>query len=75
VGLHDAPPDHSTISHTHRLIDVATHRAVFTWTQERLVGAGLLTGKTVAIDATTLEANAAMQTIVRRDTGGTYEQF
>jgi transposase len=57
------------------LIDVDTHRAVFTWIQERLVGAGLLTGKTVAIDATTLEANAAMRTIVRRDTGDTYEQF
>jgi transposase len=75
VGLHDAPPDHSTISRTRRLIDVETHRAVFTWIRERLVAAGLLTGKTVAIDATTLEANAAMRTIVRRETGDTYEQF
>ena len=52
-----------------------THRAVFTWVQERLVAAGLLKGKTVAIDATTLEANAAMGSIVRRDTGETYQQF
>src|SRR5262245_9706312 len=41
-GLDAAAPDHSTISRTRRLIDVETHRAVFTWVQERLVGAGLL---------------------------------
>ena len=54
LGLEDAPPDHSTISRTRRLIDVETHRAIFTWVQQRLVEAGLLKGKTVAIDATTL---------------------
>ncbi len=31
VGLEDAPPDHSTISRTRRLIALETHRAVFTW--------------------------------------------
>ena len=77
VGLSlDAPaPDHSTISRTRRLIDVETHRTVFTWVQERLVAAGLLKGRTVAIDATTLEANAAMRSIVRRDTGESYQEF
>src|SRR5881409_3842058 len=75
LGLEDGAPDHSTISRTRRLIDVETHRAVFTWAQERLVDAGLLTGKTIAIDATTLEANAAMRSIVRRDTGETYQEF
>jgi transposase len=48
---------------------------VFTWVQERLVTAGLLTGRTVATDATTLEANAAMRSIVRRDTGESYQEF
>jgi transposase len=57
------------------LIDLETHRAVFTWVQQRLVDAGLLKGKTVAIDATTLEANAAMRSIVRRDTGDGYQAF
>jgi transposase len=71
-ALDDPPPDHSTISRTRRLIDLETHRAVFTWVQQRLVEAGLLKGKTVAIDATTLEANAAMRSIVRRDTGEAY---
>ena len=75
LGLEDAPPDHSTISRTRRLIDVETHRAIFTWVQQRLVEAGLLKGKTVAIDATTLEANAAMRSIVRRDTGESYQAF
>jgi transposase len=75
LALHEAAPDHTTISRTRRLIDVDTHRAVFTWVQQRLVEVGLLKGKTVAIDATTLEANAAMRSIVRRDTEETYQEF
>ena len=75
LPLDEAPPDHSTISRTRRLIDLETHRAVFTWVQQRLVASGLLKGKTVAIDATTLEANAAMRSIVRRDTGEGYQAF
>jgi transposase len=75
LALHEPAPDHSTISRTRRLIDVETHRAVFTWVQQRLVEVGLLKGKTVAIDATTLEANAAMRSIVRRDTAETYQEF
>jgi transposase len=75
LGLEDGAPDHSTISRTRRLIDVETHRAVFTWVQERLVKVGLLKGQTIAIDATTLEANAAMRSIVRRDTGESYQRF
>jgi len=75
LGLDAPAPDHSTISRTRRLIDIETHRAVFTWVQERLVEAHLLRGKTVAIDATTLEANAAMRSIIRRDTGEGYVAF
>src|SRR6266498_6080433 len=75
LGLGEPAPDHSTISRTRRPIDVETHREVFTWVQEILAGRGLLKGKTVDIDATTLEANAAMRSIVRRDTGEGYEEF
>jgi transposase len=75
LALQEAAPDHTTLSRTRRLIDVETHRAVFTWVQQRLVEVGLLKGKTVAIDATTLEANAAMRSIVRRDTEETYQGF
>jgi len=75
LEMNEAPPDHSTISRTRRLIDVETHRAVFTWILERLAEAGLVKGKTVGIDATTLEANAALRSLVRRDTGESYEAF
>jgi len=75
LPVEEPSPDHSTISRTRRAIDLETHRAVFTWVQQRLVEAGLLKGKTVAIDATTLEANAAMRSIVRRDTEQSYQEF
>ena len=75
LGLTEAAPDHSTISRTRRLIDLDTHRAVFTWVVQCLGIAGLVKGKTLAIDATTLEANAALRSIVRRDTGESYQDF
>jgi transposase len=75
LGLPEAPPDHSTVSRTRRLIDLETHGAVFTWMLQRLADAGLVRGKTVGIDATTLEANAALRSIVRRDTGESYRDF
>ena len=74
-ALHEAPPDHSTLSRTRRLIDVETHQAVFTWVLQRLADAHLVEGHTIGIDATTLEANAAMRSIVRRDTGEAYEAW
>ena len=74
-ALHEAPPDHSTLSRTRRLIDVETHQAVFTWVLQRLADAHLVEGHTIGIDATTLEANAAMRSIVRRDTGDAYEAW
>jgi transposase len=75
IALDEATPDHSTISRTRRLIDLDTHRAVFTWVLDVLARRGLIVGKRLAIDATTLEANAAMRSIMRRDTGASYEEF
>lgn len=75
VGLEAVPADHTTISRTRRLIDLETHRAVFTWVLQSLGAAGLVKGKTLGIDATTLEANAALRSIVRRDTGESYHGF
>ncbi len=75
LPVDEPPPDHTTISRTRRVIDLESHRAVFTWVQQRLVAAGLLKGKTVAVDGTMLEANAAMRSIVRRDTGESYQEF
>src|SRR6266851_2005103 len=74
-GLEEATPDHVTISRTRRLLDEATHQAVFTWVLTEVARRGLLKGKTIGIDATTLEANAAMKSIVRRDTGESYMEY
>src|ERR1035438_4810987 len=75
IGLDESTPDHSTISRTRRLIDVDTHRKVFFWVLGLLADRGLLKGKRIGIDATTLEANAALRSIVRRDNGESYEEF
>jgi hypothetical protein len=71
----ESVPDHSTISRTRRLIDVETHQAVFQWVLQVLAEKKLLKGTTIGVDATTLEANAALRSIVRRDTGERYEEF
>src|SRR5271167_727372 len=68
-------PDHSTISRTRRLMDLDTHREVFQWVLGVLADRGLVKGQRIGVDATTLEANAAMRSIVRRDTGASYEEF
>ena len=57
------------------MLDVETHQEVFTWVLARSAEAGLVQGKTIGIDATTLEANAALRSIVRRDTEESYEEF
>jgi len=68
-------PDHSTISRTRRLLPVETHKAVFRWFVRVLGEEGLLAGQTIAIDGTTLEANAALRSIRRRDDGRRYEEY
>jgi len=73
--LTESSPDHSTISRTRRLLDLEAHQAVFTWVLSLLAKQGLISGKTLGVDATTLEANAALRSIVRRDTGESYREF
>ena len=75
IGLDEATPNHSTLSRTRRLMDLETHRKVFGWVLGLLADRGLRKGKIVGVDATNLEANAAMRSIVRRDTGQGYEGF
>lgn len=75
IALDESVPDHSTISRTRRLIDIETHQAVFQWVLAVLAEKKLLKGATIGIDSTTLEANAALRFIVRRDTGEYYEEF
>jgi hypothetical protein len=75
IGLDEKTPDHVTISRTRRLIDAETHQRIFTWVLERLAQGGLIKGKTIGVDSTALEANAAMKSIVRRDTGESYTAY
>jgi transposase len=73
--LAHATPDHSTLSVIRKRIDLETHQEVFDFVLRMLEERGLIKGKTIGCDATTLEANAALRSIVRRDTGETYRSF
>jgi transposase len=75
IGLDESTPDHVTISRTRRLIGGEAHQLIFTWVLEQLAQEGLIKGKTIGVDSTTLEANAAMKSIVRRDTGENYNAY
>lgn len=73
--LTETTPDHSTLSVIRNRVDVETHTEVFAWVLARLDEHGLIRGKTIGVDATTLEANAALSSLVRRDTGQGYQEF
>lgn len=69
------PPDHSSLSLIRERLPQEVHSAVFTWVLELAQQKNLLDGQTLAVDSTTLEANAAMKSIVRRDTGEDWQQY
>jgi transposase len=73
--LEEKTPDHSTISRTRRLYWLETHKAVFSWVLKILSEEGLISGRTISVDATTLEANAALKSIVRRENGQSYNDY
>lgn len=74
-ALDESTPDHSTLCRIRQRLDVEVHETVFQMVLEILAEHGLLRGKTIGIDATTLEANAALRSIVRRDDGTRYDEF
>ncbi len=74
-GLGGNPPDHSSLSRTRRRLSLEVHEEVFTWVLWLVRDHGLLSGKTLGVDSTTLEANAAMRSIVRRDDGTGYREY
>ena len=75
LGLDDDTPHHSSLSRIRGRLSQETHGAVFGWVLRVLAEYELIDGKTIGVDATTLEANAALRSIVRRDTGESYEEF
>ncbi len=74
-ALTETTPDHSSLSRIRQRLPLEVHQEVFNWVLKVLALEGLLKGKSVAVDATTLEANAALRSIVRRDTGEDYDDY
>ena len=75
VSLSEDTPDHSSLSRVRDRLPLEVHAAVFQFVLQEAEAKGLLKGKTIAVDATTLEANAAMKSIVRRDTGEDWNEY
>ena len=75
IPLIEDTPDHSSMTRVRDRLPLEVHAAVFQWVLKLAAENGLLNGKTVAVDSTTLEANAAMKTIVRRDTGEDWNDY
>lgn len=75
IGLTESTPDHSSLSRVRDRLPLSVHQQVFQFVLQVADEKGLLKGKTVAVDATTLEANAAMKSIVRRDTGEDWQEY
>jgi len=75
VPLTEETPDHSSLTRVRDRLTLEVHTAVFQWVLALAAKKGLLPGKTAAVDATTLEADAAMKSIVRRDTGEDWKEY
>ncbi len=68
--------DHSWLSKTRARLPLEVHEAVFAWVLQRLAEHGLIKGDRIGVDASTMEAtDAALRTIVRRDTGEGYREM
>jgi transposase len=68
-------PDHSWLSRTRSRLPLEVHEAIFAWVLRRLAEHGLIRGDRIGVDASTMEANAALRAIVRRDSGEGYREM
>jgi hypothetical protein len=75
LGEREPVPDHSWLSRTRGRLPLEMHEQVFTWVLRRLNARGLVKGERIGVDASTMEANAALRTIVRRDSGEGYREM
>jgi hypothetical protein len=71
----EATPDHSSLTNIRQRLPEVVVENVFTFVLALAQEKGLALGKTVGVDSTPLEANAAMKTLVRRDTGADYQTY
>jgi transposase len=65
-------PDHSWLSRTRSRLPHEAHERVFGWVLKLVAERGLVRGEQIGVDGSTMEANAALRTIVRRDNGESY---
>ena len=75
LGTRDKVPDHSWLSKTRSRLPHEVHEQVFGWVLALVAEGGLVKGERIGVDGSTMEANAALRTIVRRETGETYRQM
>jgi hypothetical protein len=75
LGATEPVPDHSWLSKTRARLSIEVHEAVFAWVLQLLAERGLIKGDRVGVDASTMEANAALRAIVRRDSGEGYREM
>ena len=75
IALEENTPDHSSMTNTRKRLPEEVFREVFQFVLAIANEKRLLSGKTMGVDSTTLEANAAMKTIVRRDTGEDWNEY
>ena len=75
LGTTEPVPDHSWLSKTRARLPLEVHEAVFAWVLQRLAEHGLVKGERIGVDASTVEANAALRAIVRRDSGEGYREM
>jgi transposase len=75
LGTTEPVPDHSWLSKTRARLPLEVHATIFTWVLQRLAEHGLVKGDRIGVDASTMEANAALRAIVRRETGEGYREM
>jgi transposase len=75
LGEREPVPDHSWLSRTRSRLPLELHDQVFTWVLRRLAEHGLIRGERIGVDASTMEANAALRTIVRRADGESHRDM
>jgi transposase len=75
LGTTEPVPDHSWLSRTRARLPLEVHETIFVWVLQRLAEHGLIQGDRIGVDASTMEANAALRAIVRRDSGEGYREM
>ena len=75
LATREKVPDHSWLSKTRSRLPHEVHDQIFGWVLGLVADNDLIKAERIGVDGSTMEANAALRTIVRRDTGQTYREM